>query len=139
MCKLLALKADDRKTEPDKLVYEIYQAVAHKKDELTNEQLLLVNQWVSFYKKFSDQRFETIKKEIKMDFVETTITEHIFNQGWIKGNADGKADGKIEGETEGRKKTAINLLKMGVDVEIITGATGFSKAEIKQLAASSDE
>ena len=66
-----------------------------------------------------------------MDFVETTITEHVYNQGWIKG----EAEGKIEGETEGRKKTAINLLKMGIDMEIIQKATGLSDAEIKQITS----
>jgi len=127
MCKLLALKADDKKTNPDELVYEIYRAAAALKNELTNEQLLLIDQWVSFYKKVSDQRLDSLKKESKMSFVETTITEHVFNQGWIKGEADGKADGK--------KETAINLLKMGFDVKIINQATGFSKEEIKQLAS----
>jgi len=30
-----------------------------------------------------------------MDFVEeTTITEHVSNQGWIKGEAEGKIDGE---------------------------------------------
>ncbi len=58
-----------------------------------------------------------------MSFVETTITEHVYNQGWIKG------------EVEGKKETAINLLKMGIDVKIINQATGFSKEEIKQLAS----
>ena len=101
------------------------------KGELTNEQLLLIDQWVSFYKKVSEQRLDKIKKEIKMSFVEATITEHVYNQGWIKGEAEGKA----KGEAEGRKKTAINLLKMGIDVKIINQATGFSKKEIKQLAS----
>ena len=64
-----------------------------------------------------------------MSFIETTITEHVYNQGWMKGEAEGKA----EGEAEGKKETAINLLKMGIDVEIINKATGFSKKEIKQL------
>ncbi len=80
--------------------------------------------------------------------VETTITEHVFNQGWIEGEAkgktegkaEGKAEGKIEGEAkgevEGRKKTAINLLKMEVDMKTISQATGFSKEEIKQLIGS---
>ena len=127
MCKLLALKADDKKANPNELVYEIYQAVAALKNELTNEQLLLIDQWVNFYKKISDERLETIKKEIKMDFVETTITEHVYNQGLIKG------------EDKGRKKTAINLLKMGIDMEIITKATGFSEADVKQLIVPSDK
>jgi len=102
---------------------------------LTNEQLLLIDQWVSFYKKVSDQRLESIQKEIKMSFVETTITEHVFNQGWIKGEADGKADGIIEGEAKNKKETAINLLKMGFDVKIINQATGLQVKEIKQLAS----
>jgi predicted transposase/invertase (TIGR01784 family) len=129
MCKLLTLKADDKKANPDELVYEIYKAAAAMKGELTNEQLLLIEQWVSFYKKVSKQRLDKIKKEVKMSFIETTITEHVYNQGWMKGEAEGKA----EGEAEGKKETAINLLKMGIDVEIINKATGFSKKEIKQL------
>ena len=35
-----------------------------------------------------------------MDFVETTITEHVFNQGKIEGEAKGKAEGKVEGQLE---------------------------------------
>ncbi|KHD04705.1 hypothetical protein PN36_11665 [Candidatus Thiomargarita nelsonii] len=127
MCKLLTLKADDRKTNPDELVYEIYRAAAAMKDDLTNEQLLLIDQWVGFYKKVSEPRLDKIKKEIKMSFIETTITEHIYNQGWIKGEA--------KGETKGKKETAINLLQMGIDVEIINQATGFSEKEIKQLSS----
>ena len=59
-----------------------------------------------------------------MNFIETTISEHIYNQGWIKGEADG------------RKETAINLLNMGIDMKIIQKATGFSDAEIKQMIRS---
>jgi predicted transposase YdaD len=58
-----------------------------------------------------------------MDFVETTITEHVYNKG----------------EAEGRKKTAINLLKMEIDMEIIAQATGLQEAEIKQLTKPSEE
>ena len=138
MCKLLTLKADDRKTDPDELVYEIYRAAAGMKDKLTNEQLLLIDQWVSFYKKVSEQSLLKIKKEISMSFIETTITEHVYNQGWIKGAAEGKIEGKIEGEAkgevEGKKEMAINLLKMGIDLEIITQASGLQKEELKQLS-----
>ncbi len=133
MCKLLALKADDRETDPDGLVSEIYRAASEMKDELTHEQLLLVDQWVSFYKKIPDLRLERIRKKAKMDFVETTISEHIYNQGRIAGEAEGKTEGKTEGKAEGRKETAINLLKMGIDVKIISQATGLSEEEVKQL------
>ena len=131
MCKLLTLKADDRKTNPDELVYEIYRAAAAMKDELTNEQLLLIDQWVNFYKKVSEKRLDTIKKEISMSFVETTITEHVYNQGWIQGEVDGEA----KGEAKAKKEMAINMLKMGIDVETIWKASGLQKEEIKQLTS----
>jgi predicted transposase/invertase (TIGR01784 family) len=51
----------------------------------------------------------------------------IYNQGWVKG------------EAEGKKETAINLLKMGIDVEIINQATGLQEKEIKQLARQRDK
>ena len=70
-----------------------------------------------------------------MDFIETTITEHVYNQGWIEGETKGKVDGKVEGKIEGRKETAVNLLNMGVDVKFISQATGFDEKEIKQLSA----
>jgi predicted transposase/invertase (TIGR01784 family) len=139
MCKLLALKADDRQTDADELVYEIYRAAAHLKEQLTNEQLLLIEQWVSFYKKVSNKRLDKIKKEIKMNFIETTISEHIYNQGWIKGEAEGRMDGEAKGEAKGRKNTAINLLNMGIDMDIIQKATGFSDAEIKQMISSESQ
>ncbi len=47
------------------------------RDSLTNEQMLLIEQWVSAYKKVSGQKLEDIKREVKMEFVATTITEHI--------------------------------------------------------------
>ncbi len=125
LCKLLALKADDRDADPEDLVREIYRAADEMKNKLTNEQMLLLNQWVSFYRKISDEKVDRIKKEANMDAVETTITEHIFNQGVVKG------------EATVRKETAINLLKMGIDVNIISRATGMSEEEIKQLNVAS--
>ncbi len=127
MCRLLALKADDRGTDPEEMVYEIYRAAAGMKDRLTNGQLLLLDQWVAFYKKISDRTLDRIKKEADMEFVETTISEHIFNQGILRGKAEGKA--------EGRKEAAANLLKLGIDIKIITQATGLSEEEIKQITA----
>ncbi|MCP4108022.1 MAG: hypothetical protein GY749_21165 [Desulfobacteraceae bacterium] len=84
------------------------------------------HQWVGFYRKIPDEKLDRIKKEADMDAVETTITEHIFNHGVIKGEA--------RGEARGRKETAINLLKMGTDTNFIISATGLSEEEIKQLA-----
>ncbi|MCP4111495.1 MAG: hypothetical protein GY749_39195 [Desulfobacteraceae bacterium] len=38
------------------------------------------------------------------------------------------------GWDEGKKETAANLLKLGMDLKIISQATGLSEKEIKKLA-----
>jgi predicted transposase/invertase (TIGR01784 family) len=54
--------------------------------------------------------------------------------GMAEGMAEGMAKGMAKGKVEGKAETAINLLKMGVGVEIIAQATGFSIDEIHALA-----
>ena len=51
LCKLLALKANDKGTDPEVLVRGIYQTVSQMKDQLPRDILLLIEQFVSFYKK----------------------------------------------------------------------------------------
>jgi predicted transposase/invertase (TIGR01784 family) len=46
----------------------------------------------------------------------------------------GREKWKKEGKTEGKEETALNLLKLGIDVKIIIQATGLSEKEIKRLA-----
>ncbi len=112
ICKLLALKANDRGTDPEVLVRDIYQTVSKMKDQLTNEQLLLIEQFVSFYKKIPQQIFENIKKEAEMSYIATTISEHYKNEG--------KMEGKIEGKIEGEIKGKISLLEALFQQAILT-------------------
>ncbi len=79
----------------ESLLYEIYRTVAQMKDELGNDRLLLVNQWTDFYKKVPDETIDKIRKEIGMEFIETTISEHIFNQGRYEGEIKGEIKGEI--------------------------------------------
>ena len=102
LCKLLALKADDEGTDRESLIYEIYRTVARMKDELSNDRLLLVNQRTDFYKKVPDETIDKIRKEIGMEFIETTISEHIFNQGRYEGEIKGKIEGEIKGQIKGK-------------------------------------
>ncbi|QTA90782.1 hypothetical protein [Desulfonema magnum] len=92
LCKLLALKANDRGTDPEHLIREIYRAASEMKDILTNDQHLLVERWVDAYKKVPKQTSNRIKKEVSMEFIATTITEHIQHESKI----EGKIEGKIE-------------------------------------------
>ncbi len=59
------------------------------KDELTPDKLLLVKQWIDCYKKVSDETLTKIRKETGMEVIETTISEHIRNQGKIEGKIEG--------------------------------------------------
>ncbi len=58
LCKLLALKADDRGSDPEELIREIYRAASEMREILTNDQLLLLEQWADAYKKYQKGRSE---------------------------------------------------------------------------------
>ncbi|SLM32155.1 conserved hypothetical protein [Desulfamplus magnetovallimortis] len=88
MCKLLALKADDRGIDREYLVREIYKAVARMEALLDNDKKLLIEQWVSAYKQLPEEIVENIKKEVKMSFTATTISEHYINEGMLKGKVE---------------------------------------------------
>ncbi len=71
---------------------EIYAATEELREQLTHDQQLLIEQWVSFYKKVSPERVEEIKKEVKMNFIGTTITEHLQYEAKEKGKLEGKIE-----------------------------------------------
>ncbi|MCP4104500.1 MAG: hypothetical protein GY749_03030 [Desulfobacteraceae bacterium] len=114
LCKLLALKANDKGTDPEELIREIYRTASEMRDALTNEQLLLTEQWVNAYKKVTDQKLDSIKKEAEMAFVATTITEHIHHEGEIKGKIEGKIEGEIQGKIQGKIELAESLYLQGI-------------------------
>jgi ABC-type branched-subunit amino acid transport system ATPase component len=82
---LLALKANDKDTDPEKLVREIYQTVSQMKDQLSRDILLLIEQFVSFYKQISQETFERIKKEVNMNDYPETISEYYILEGEKRG------------------------------------------------------
>ncbi|MBF0412364.1 MAG: hypothetical protein HQK70_06605 [Desulfamplus sp.] len=111
MCKLLALKADDRGIEREYIIREIYNAAATMGENLDNEKKLLIEQWVSAYKELPEETVQKIKKEVKMTFTATTISEHYINEGRLEGIKEGKLEGKLEGIKEGEIKGQIKLLE----------------------------
>ena len=42
-----------------------------------------------------------------MEYIETTISEHIFNQGMLEGEAKGEIKGEVKGEARGEAKGEI--------------------------------
>ena len=53
--------------------------------------------------------------------------------GKIEGKLEGKIEGKIEGKLEEKKRTAIELLNINMDISMIEHITGLSKTEILKL------
>jgi len=122
LCKLLALKANDKDTDPEELVRQIYQAVNEMKDRLSNDKLLLIEQFVSFYKKIPQETFERIKKEVRMIDYPETITEFYIQEG------------KKEGKMEATLSIINNLLdKGGIDWAFITQTTGIDQQQFNQM------
>jgi predicted transposase/invertase (TIGR01784 family) len=56
-----------------------------------------------------------------------------FYDGKIEGEVKGRVEGIVEGNSQAKKEIALNLIKEGIAVEIITTVTGLSEPEIKQL------
>ena len=111
MCKLLALKADDRETDREALVYEIYGAAESMAELMNNDRKLLIEQWVSAYSKIPYKSVEKIKKEVNMSFAATTISEYIRNEGKIEGKIEGLIEGEIKGEIKGQIEGQIKILE----------------------------
>jgi len=49
-----------------------------------------------------------------MELVETTISEHIYNQGKAEGLLEGEAKGKTEGLLEGQLAVLEHLYRQGI-------------------------
>ncbi len=64
-----------------------------------------------------------------------TIAEKWIKEGEKKGKKVGIKVGKKEGIKEGKLSTAIELLRSGIPIEIITKATGFPRNEIEKLVS----
>ncbi len=114
MCKLLALKADDQGMDRAAMIREIYQTMAAMEGQLSNDQKLLVEQWIQAYRKLPVKVVKQIREEVQMGFVATTITEHYINQGKIEGRTEGKIEGKTEGKIEGKIENLEELHKSGI-------------------------
>jgi hypothetical protein len=94
------------------LVGELYRAAAEMQERLTEDHLLLFEQWVNAYAHIAEPVLEQIKKETRMEFVATTISEHIFHEGEVKGRAEGEAKGEVKGQ--------IKLLEMLYQLGIVS-------------------
>jgi hypothetical protein len=92
------------------------------KDQLPRDILLLIEQFVSFYKKISQETFERIKKEVSMDDYPETISEYYI------------LEGKKEGKMEATLSLIDGLIKNNVaDWPSIASATGVDQQQYFEM------
>ena len=78
---------------------------------------------------------EARKKAIRDEHARTHFAiEQARAEGEEKGLAKGKVEGKAEGKTESKVEIARNMLKMGMDKDIILQATGISVEDLKKMS-----
>jgi len=122
MCKLLALKADDRGTDRKELIGSILKTIAANEFDMDDHIKLLVLQWIDFYSNVSPEALKNIKKEVEMISTAATITEHYVNQGIAKGEkrgiAKGEKKGIVKGKIQGKIESLTSLYSQGILSEI---------------------
>jgi hypothetical protein len=123
LCKLLALKADDSGIDREELLREIFNAASKMQGKLTDDKKLLIVQWAEQYGLVSKEKLEQIKKEAKMEYIASTITEHYKIQGL--------REGKLEGRREGKREMAKAMKYKGFDTYTIMELSGLPKQEIE--------
>ncbi|MCD7849046.1 MAG: Rpn family recombination-promoting nuclease/putative transposase [Parabacteroides sp.] len=81
-----------------------------------------------------DRRIDAIM--IQNDVIDTAKWEGQLEgkaEGLAEGEAKGKAEGKAEGLAEGMRQVAINMKRLGMDMESIINCTGLTEEEIASL------
>ncbi|NJO14810.1 MAG: hypothetical protein HC877_03405 [Thioploca sp.] len=74
-----------------------------------------------------------------MELVETTISEHIYNQGKAEGKAEGKVEGKAEGILEGQLATLEILYQQGIlSAEQMNSMTAPLRQKLNELTKPRD-
>ncbi|MCP4110354.1 MAG: DUF2887 domain-containing protein [Desulfobacteraceae bacterium] len=83
------------------------------------------------------QRFPKLTlKEIQKMIELTPLEETVAVKELIQIEFD---KGEKKGEKKAKEETAVNLMRIGVDVKIISQATGLNQKKIKQLALRSEK
>jgi predicted transposase/invertase (TIGR01784 family) len=75
-----------------------------------------------------------IKKIFRSEIMrESVIYQDILEEGEAKGEARGKAEGEAKGKAETTRKLAINLLRIGMNLEQIAEVTELSVEQVQAL------
>ena len=76
---------------------------------------------------------ESVKVYRDLFGVMSTAERKGVEKGLEQGRAEGRAEGRVEGRTEEKKDIARKMKTMGVDINVISQATGLTPEEIENL------
>ena len=77
---------------------------------------------------------DVIRKILRSEIMrESVIYQEILEEGKVEGKVEGKAEGKVEGKAETTRKLALNLLRIGMNLEQIAEVTELSLEEVQAL------
>jgi len=72
----------------------------------------------------------------QIHLIKETINEEEFKMEYIPlWERDARKEGEKRGEKKGKEETAKELIKRGVDMDIIEGATGISREELEKMTS----
>lgn len=86
---------------------------------------------------WSEAELNTYEKEIKRIMDNRAAEDYLIDKGREKGLQKGREEGLEKGLEKGREEgkieTATNMLKLQLDIDIITQATGLTREEILKI------
>ncbi|WP_313162867.1 hypothetical protein [Sedimentibacter sp.] len=91
------------------------------KDEITEEDYTKITETTMYIFNYFSENYTDLElsKEV------SEMTEYIYTRG--------KAEGVREGVTKNKIETAMEMLRRGLDIELVSEVTKLSKEEIKKL------
>ena len=84
---------------------------------------------------FENRFFATDEMKRQYELSEKHRHDYIssIDYAHMQGKAEGRAEGRQEGIRENKVKNAVNLLKLGIDIETISKGVGLSSGEIETI------
>ena len=100
-----------------------------------NEKIQKAEKVIETLTKEQEEYLEELKEKGRMDHLSAlrAARNDGIEEGIAEGEARGEARGKIAGIEENKRETAKNILELGIEIKIISKATGLTIEEIEKL------
>ena len=99
------------------------------------DSLMIFLTYISQTQGMPDEKLKKMLEKNKIDGgkIMETMAERWEKKGEDRGILKGKLEGKLEGRDEQKHETALELIKSGIDINIIIKATGIAREEVEKM------